>query len=119
MKTIRVLLAEDEETTRELVERQLSGFEGLICDSVGDGAAALRLLGLRRYDLAILDQFMPGLNGDEIVRSVRAVNPDLPLLALTADADQAEPLRRAGFSRVFVKPLRNADLKEILFEYTS
>ena len=119
MKTIRILLAEDEETNRGIMELQLSRLAGVVCDSAPDGREALRLFGQRRYDLAILDQYLPGFNGDELARLMLASDPNLVLLAVTADPDQAEPLRRAGFSKIFIKPLRRSELRETILEYTT
>jgi len=101
----RVLYAEDEFTNRKLMEIQLRN-SGISCDLAVDGIEALTLFKNGRYDLVILDQYMPGMNGDEVARAIREISPSTPLIAITSDDEEIENLRKAGFSEIFIKPLR-------------
>jgi CheY-like chemotaxis protein len=83
-------------------------------DEAEDGLAALARLSERRYDLILLDFYMPGLGGFELARRIRA-RPEwagLPILGLTASSDAADlaEAREAGMDGVLVKPIRRAQL---------
>jgi CheY-like chemotaxis protein len=67
--------------------------------------------------LIILDQYMPGMNGDELARKIKAVDPDIPLIAITSDDTEAGSLKKAGFSEVFIKPLRGRDYIDTIVKY--
>ncbi len=102
----RILVVEDEYTGRSLIETVLSrhGYHVDACDSVD---AALRLFRVTRYDVILSDFFMPEMNGDELLREVRAVDRDTPFLFLTANTDvqDAVDLVKAGADDFIVKPI--------------
>ncbi len=79
----RLLVVDDEPTIVELLEASLRfhGFEVVTC---GDGTTALRLAKELGPDLMVADVMMPGLNGFELVRSLRADGYLFPVLFLTA-----------------------------------
>jgi len=109
----RILLAEDEpnivESLRFLLER--AGFE-LSVENNGHNALATALAG--SFDLLILDVMLPGIDGYEILRQLRA-DPrvhDLPVLMLTAKG-QREDRERAldgGVDVFMTKPFANAEI---------
>jgi CheY-like chemotaxis protein len=109
----KVLYAEDEFTNRKLLEIQLKNI-GIQCDLAGDGMEAVRLFKENAYDLVILDQFMPGMNGDEAAKIIRSISPDIPLIAITSDDGEIPVLRQAGFQEIFIKPLRGKDHIDII-----
>src|SRR3712207_1961355 len=69
--------------------------EAIAADIVGDGDAALRLLSVNAYDVAVLDRDVPGPSGDEIARRVVASGSGMPILMLTA-ADRLDD-KASGF----------------------
>ena len=105
MNEKRVLYAEDEFTNRKLLEIKLKN-HGIACDLAQDGLKAMELFNSRQYDLVILDQYMPGMNGDQVARKIRESHPHLPLIAITSDDGEIQRLNEAGFNEVFIKPLR-------------
>jgi CheY-like chemotaxis protein len=109
----RILYAEDEFTNRKLLEIQL-GKSGFICDLAADGLQALEKVKETLYDLIILDQYMPGMNGDVLAPLIRDIQPGVPLLAITSDDAESDRLRDAGFLDVFIKPLRGTEYIEII-----
>ena len=104
----RVLYAEDEYTNRKLMEYQLKRV-GIVCDLAPDGVVALEMFRRREYSLVILDQYMPGLNGDQLARKIREIDTEIPIVAITSDDSQVPLLEAAGIDRVFLKPLRGVD----------
>lgn len=93
----RVLVVEDDATIREVVRRYLerAGFE---VDEVGDGHLALDRAATRRPDLVVLDLMLPGLDGMEVCRRLRAggATATVPIVVLTARGDEEDRIR--GFA---------------------
>ncbi len=79
----RLLVVDDEPNIVELLEASLR-FHGFEVASCGDGTTALRMAKEMRPDLMVADVMMPGLNGFELVRSLRADGCLFPVLFLTA-----------------------------------
>src|SRR5690242_10222717 len=69
--------------------------EAIAADIAGDGDAALRLLRVNAYDIAILDRDIPGPSGDEVARRIVASGSGMPILMLTA-ADRLDD-KASGF----------------------
>jgi two-component system OmpR family response regulator len=80
---MRVLVAEDDEGLRSVLERGLRE-SGYAVDAVGDGELALRYLDTYEYEVAILDWRMPRVSGLEVIQRVRRRGSALPILMLTA-----------------------------------
>jgi DNA-binding response OmpR family regulator len=91
----RVLVVDDDATVSDVVRRYLerAGFDVTLA---GDGYGALRAAAEVRPDLVVLDLMLPGLDGLEVCRRLRATDPDLPIVMLTALGDEGD--RVAGLS---------------------
>ncbi len=96
MSTASVLVVDDEEYIRDLVSSafRIAGFD---VRTAGDGEAALRAVADDRPDLMVLDVGLPGVDGFEVCRRLRADGDDVPVLFLTA-RDAAED-RVSGFTK--------------------
>jgi len=83
-----------------------------------DAAGALRLAVGRPPDLALLDIGLPGMDGYELSRQLRAVAPDAFLVAATGYGQEADrrAARDAGFDRHLVKPLGVDELEALVHE---
>jgi DNA-binding response OmpR family regulator len=84
----RVLVVEDDATVAEVVVRYLER-EGFEVESVGDGNQALERAGSSLPDLVVLDLMLPGLDGLEVCRRLRAVAP-IPVIMLTARGEESD-----------------------------
>ncbi|HEY3557180.1 MAG TPA: response regulator transcription factor [Kribbella sp.] len=80
---MRVLIVEDEPEMAGAIRDGLR-LEAIAADIAGDGHAALELLGLNSYDIAVLDRDVPGPSGDEIAARIVASGSGMPILMLTA-----------------------------------
>ena len=109
-----ILIADDDEHIAELIELYLEK-DGIAVERAADGVAAWERIQRGGIDLAILDIMMPGMDGLEATRRIRA-NPrlrDLPVIAITAKAmrDDQDQCRRAGANDYMAKPI---DLDRLL-----
>jgi two-component system response regulator VanR len=91
---LRVLIVEDEPYMAEAIRDGLR-LEAIAADIAGDGDAALELLSINPYDIAVLDRDIPGPSGDEIARRIVASGNGMPILMLTA-ADRLDD-KATGF----------------------
>ncbi len=101
----RILVVDDDSSVTGVLKRGL-GYEGYDVDVAGDGREALDVARERPPDLVILDIMMPGMDGLEVTKRLRAVDTKLPILLLTArDAisDQVLGLE-TGADDYIVKP---------------
>jgi two-component system phosphate regulon response regulator PhoB len=86
-----VLVVEDEPDIRALIVHHLTA-DGFRCRTAGDGAEALARLRAGVPDLVVLDLMLPGIDGLELTRRVRAEPAwaGLPIIMLTAKADEVD-----------------------------
>jgi two-component system OmpR family response regulator len=102
---MRVLLVEDAETMALAVKRGLDA-EGLLTDVVGNGRAGLDAALSGSYDAVVLDIMLPGMNGYDVCREMRAADLWTPVLMLSAkdgDYDQVDAFD-LGADDYLVKP---------------
>jgi signal transduction histidine kinase/ActR/RegA family two-component response regulator len=115
LQGLRLLVVDDEADARDLVEHLLTE-SGAIVTVVGSGAEALARLEAQPPDLLVSDIGMPGMDGLELLRRVRALPPArggaTPAIALTAFARSEERTRslQAGFQLHVAKPVEEAEL---------
>ena len=115
MPAARILLAEDD-TVNQIVVASMLKKMGCIVDVVGDGNAARQAAARTHYDLIFMDCHMPGMDGFEATRRIRADAagraPHTPIVALTADALAGDRERciESGMDDYMTKPVRAAQL---------
>jgi len=87
--SIRIVLADDHKmilaALRSLLEKEI---DIAVVGEAGDGAALLELVERTAPDIAVVDVGMPGMNGIEATRRLRAARPDLKVIALSAYSDK-------------------------------
>jgi DNA-binding response OmpR family regulator len=107
----RVLLAEDDEAIAEPLARALRR-EGYDVEVRADGPGALEAATTTEVDLVVLDLGLPGMDGLEVCRRVRADGVTAPVLILTARADEVDTVvgLDAGADDYVTKPFRLAEL---------
>lgn len=113
-----VLVVDDHPGNRFIIAAQL-GELGVSTEVVADGEAALELLGRQAFDLVLMDCHMPGLNGYEVTRRLRAredAGAHLPVIAVSAatDATHIDECMECGMDGSLAKPLQLKDLASIL-----
>jgi DNA-binding NtrC family response regulator len=103
----RVLVVDDEASIRDLLAKTLALAEYDV-DTAGDATTALSRVRATEYDLLIADLRMPGMDGLTLIRQVKRIRGDLPVIIITgfsseASAIEAVNLGVAGYLR---KPFR-------------
>lgn len=105
MKKIVILVVDDETVIREGLQRVLEGdlFEVETCSS---GYHAIERLQEKEYGLIITDLKMPGMNGIEVLKAVKALQPDIPVIMITgfASIDTAVEAMKNGAADYISKP---------------
>jgi DNA-binding response OmpR family regulator len=86
--SVRVLLIDDDRRLQELLKAFLEQ-NGVFVVGAPDGATGLQLLGAGTFDAVLLDVMMPGIDGLEVVRRIRA-RSTVPVLMLTARGDETD-----------------------------
>jgi DNA-binding NtrC family response regulator len=109
----RILVVDDEPAQRELVLGFLKkqGFDVAAAES---GVKALQLFRQESIDLILTDQKMPNLSGSALLQAVRAINPETPVILMTAfgSIEAAVSAIQGGATDYLTKPL---NLDELLF----
>lgn len=107
---LRVLLVEDEATLRMLGQKLIGRIVEQV-DVADNGATALEQFD-EDYDLVLTDYFMPQMNGDEMIRTLRENGFGGPIVGVTAATigKQQEELLAAGANLVLMKPLTRDSL---------
>ena len=100
----RILVVDDDPSVREMLARVLR-VEGYQAFSACDGAQALDIVSKQRIDLVLLDLNLPGQNGWEILSDLTARQPVLPVIIVTARANQVFTALSAGVGALHEKPL--------------
>jgi two-component system response regulator MprA len=106
-----ILVVEDDPSIGSMLRRGLT-FEGFDITPATTGPAALEILRFRTPDLIILDVMLPGLDGFEVCRRIRAAGIDVPVLMLTAREEVSDRVAglNAGADDYLVKPFAFEEL---------
>ncbi len=108
----RILIVDDEEVICSILARRLTR-EGYACVTANDGREALRYFYKHPFSLIIADIKMPEIDGLELLKRVKATNPDMMVIMVTAfpDIDLAVEAMRLGAYDFLIKP---ADLDLVI-----
>lgn len=109
---MRILLTEDDEELAVLTAKNLKT-HGFAVDVAYCGEEALRLLEDNgEYDVAILDLILPDIDGIKLLQELKAIAPNLPVLALTARDSEEDRVNgiQLGFDDYMTKPFSHLEL---------
>ena len=112
---LSVLVAEDNPVNREILREQLEAL-GVRVTLAEDGEQALLRWHEASFDLVITDVNMPRLDGYQLTRRLRELDPHVPIIGVTANAlrEEGEHCLQAGMNVWLVKPLSLATLRQSL-----
>jgi CheY-like chemotaxis protein len=105
------LLIVDDNGTNRMVAETLVGLFGCTCESVADGVEAVEAARSRRFDAVLMDIKMPRMDGVQATTAIRGLSAparEVPIIALTANADpeDARGYIAAGMACVVEKPIK-------------
>ena len=114
----RVLVAEDNEVNRMVIERHLLAL-GVEVTMTEDGAAAVDAVQREAFDLVLMDCDMPVLDGYGATRQIRALDLDVPIVAVTAYTAEEDRLEctASGMDGFVPKPIRREMLVRVLDDF--
>jgi two-component system invasion response regulator UvrY len=109
---VRVLIADDHPIVRRGLRQIVADQTEMNVTEAGDGPEALRLLANGEFDVVLLDINMPGISGLDVLSQIRARQPGLPVLVLSAhpEAEFAVRILKAGASGYMNKELAPEEL---------
>ena len=114
MPPVRIVLVEDNDVFRDALELLLGMRADVqVVASVGDGAAAVSAALEHRPDVVLMDYRLPGLDGVQATKAIRAACPGVAVVCLTASARsrEIEALQAAGATACLTK---DQELEEIV-----
>lgn len=109
----RLLVVEDASDTSDLIERVLSPHFDI--EVAADGGVGLRAWQEKRHDLVLLDVALPTMNGHDILIEIQSLDPNQPVVIMTAHAsiEHAEELMLSGAVDFLPKPFRADQLRKV------
>ncbi|MNC18064.1 Alkaline phosphatase synthesis transcriptional regulatory protein PhoP [compost metagenome] len=113
----KVLIVDDEEVLRMLIEDTLEDLENVEIHTAENGAEALVKLSEQLYDLVILDYMMPEMTGIEVLEALDKEQKNaMPIMMLTAKAQENDrsKAREAGARFFMPKPFSPMELLQIV-----
>ncbi len=117
-KNMKILIVDDFSTMRRIVKNLLRDLGFNNTQEADDGVTALPMLKNGEFDFVVTDWNMPGMQGIDLLRNIRAdANlKHLPVLMITAEAKREQIIEaaQAGVNGYIVKPFTAATLKEKL-----
>jgi len=112
----RVLVADDSSTMRKIIIRSLQAVGIPGATEAADGNEAVSLFKPGEFDLVLTDWNMPGKTGLEVVQAIRTLDPKVPIIMVTTEAEKARVMAaiQAGVSDYLIKPFTADTLREKL-----
>lgn len=111
MKKIKILIVDDEKDFAEALAERLE-LRGVEAEVRTDGEAALAFISETPPDVVILDIKMPGIDGFEVLRRIKASHPQLPVILLTGHSSIKDGIRgmELGANDYLLKPINIQEL---------
>lgn len=116
-----VLVVDDDEAMRNLLRRRLERAGSIVVTAI-DGREALERFRSHQIDAVVTDMVMPEMDGIELIRTLLAERPRLPIIAISGVHDWADYLRMAidlGAKASIQKPVRAHDLTQTVRQVRS
>ncbi len=117
-KNIKILIVDDFSTMRRIIKNLLRDLGFTNTEEADDGTTALPMLQSGKFELLVTDWNMPGMQGIDLLRHVRADEnlSSMPVLMVTAEQkkEQIVEAAKAGVNGYIVKPFTAQTLKEKL-----
>lgn len=120
---LSILVVEDNHVSQVVAFKLLNQY-GCVVDVVSNGFEAIKMLGLKKYDVVFMDIQMPVMNGYEATKLIRSatipdVNPDMLIIAMTANAMKGDDKSclKVGMNDYISKPILPENVKNMMEKY--
>ena len=116
----KILVIDDDLPSRVLIEEFLLN-QGIDVISFDDGIKAINLFKKQNdFDLIILDIQMPKLGGCEVIKEIRKIDQNIPIIAYTAyyDTEIIKKCLDIGFNDILIKPIDTKSLLKLIKKYS-
>ncbi len=109
---MKIIIADDHALIRKGLKEILQQVEGLVLDEAVNGHELLAKVSENDYDIIVLDISMPGKSGLDVLKDLRRIKPDIPVLILSVYPEEQYALRvlKAGASGYLTKDSAPDDL---------
>jgi CheY-like chemotaxis protein len=107
---LRLLVVDDDDAVRATLAGLLVE-DGHAVEAVASGTSALALLNEHGFDLILVDFFMPGMTGAELIRAARDVREDCRFLLVSGYADSSEIAAASEHTPILRKPFTAEELR--------
>jgi response regulator of citrate/malate metabolism len=117
---IKVLIIDDDPMVAEFNKRYLSEVEGFVhSGTVHNVADGVRFIEEKKVDLILLDVYMPGRNGLELLKKVREKGVEVDVIVITAasDTEKIQTALRLGAADYLIKPFEFERFQQALLNY--
>jgi DNA-binding NarL/FixJ family response regulator len=115
---VRVLLIDDSDILRRAIKMIIEGPTIEVCGESSSGTEALSMLGSLKPDVVVVDFFMPGMNGVEVVKLIRQSSTTAKIILLSVDDSGAGEALDAGADAFLIKDRISADLESTILRLT-
>lgn len=109
----KVLIVDDKKVNLIVTRTMLNKLE-VDSEEVTNGPKALEYFKTNDYDMILLDINMPEMNGYEVLKMLKAINKETPVIALTAEEDEKAKFIAKGFDEYVAKPIKMDRLRDAL-----
>ena len=120
-KPTRILLTEDDPINQEVATIMLEsmGYDVVVADNGSE--AVETLINDTEFDLVLMDCQMPVMDGFNATRAIRDNNRDIPIVALTANANEGDKklCLEAGMNDYLTKPIHKTDLSRVVYQWVT
>lgn len=116
-KSAKVLVVEDHYINQVVIQTLFEKL-GVAHAIVSTGEEGVKYVNANPVDLVLMDLNLPGIQGDEATAQIKSINPELPVIAVTADAiTKPASLYEKGLDDVLTKPVDSNELVRVLNQF--